>query len=270
MSTPDVAPSANPDRIGEPLYAKVAAGIKQSILSDGLSPGDRIEPEDVLALKYGVSRVTLRRAIELLIEEGLLLRRHGIGTFVTSPRLTDPLIGLHSTRDLFRAYGWKVEARIVDWEVVRPTATERARLQLLTDKKVVRFVRCDVVGRVPAGVVQAVVPSRFAGVVDRDSLSKASSYDLLDGVEGLRLSGAHQVLRAAGASETVAKHLRVRRGFPIFVLERTTFDASGVPVEWAVVSYRHDWVEFSIDLSRQPFGVSAMNNALAVHHPSGP
>src|SRR5258708_4776424 len=130
-----------PDSIGEPLYAKTAASIKQSIQAGGLKPGDRIEAEDALSAKYGVSRITLRRAIELLIKDGLLIRRHGVGTFVTSPRLTYPLIGLHSTRDLFRAYGWTVDARIVEWDVAQPTREERTFLQLPTTKQVLRFLR---------------------------------------------------------------------------------------------------------------------------------
>lgn len=252
-----------PDSIGEPLYAKTAALIKQSIQAGGLKPGDRIEAEDVLSAKYRVSRITLRRAIELLIKDGLLVRRHGVGTFVTSPRLTYPLIGLHSTRDLFRAYGWTVDARIVEWSVARPTREERTFLQLSTSKKVVRFVRCDVVGGMAAGVGQVVLPGHLARVVDRKSLTQASTYDLLEGKGHIRLAGGHQVFRAAGASDIVARLLRVKPGFPVLVLQRTTFDSSGVPVEWAVVTYRHDWVQFSIDLSRQPFGVAFIG-----HHPA--
>src|SRR5262249_3180793 len=83
---------------GDPLYAQIASALRHRILvEEALSPGDAIPPERVLVDDFGVSRITLRRAIDLLVDEHILVRRRGLGTFVASPKVPYPLVGLHST-----------------------------------------------------------------------------------------------------------------------------------------------------------------------------
>src|SRR5262245_50478155 len=161
---------------GEPLYVNAAERIRQRVRELDLRPGDLIEPERVLLEELGVSRVTIRKAVDLLVEEHLLVRRQGIGTFVASPKITYPLAGLHSTREVLQAHGINLDVRIVEYAVGRPSATARQRLELARGERVVRFVRCDSSGGQAICAAEVVVPERLAAALSEEALLTSSSY----------------------------------------------------------------------------------------------
>jgi GntR family transcriptional regulator len=238
----------------EPLYIRTAAAIRERIVQDGYELGVAIEPESVLVRELGVSRVTLRRAIDILVDEQLLVRRQGVGTFVVPWRITYPLIGLHSTRDLARAHGIELRVEIVNRVVEKATPHERSRLQLRRGEDVLRYLRCDVDECGPVAVARCTLPARYAECLEEGALRLHSSYELIERFHGLRVTRASQVMRSEPASPHVGSLLGLRAGQPVFVVERLTFERGGFPVEWAVLSYRHDRVECSVELEREPAG----------------
>lgn len=244
-------PSIN---IGDPLYARTASAIRQMIADGGLPAGHKIDSESILADKLGVSRVTLRRAVELLVDDHLLVRRQGVGTFVASARLTYPMLGLHSTREDLRAHGVDTEAQIVHSIFRKPSVDERFRLSLSPGERVYRFTRRDLVNNKPISIAQCVLPNRVARKIDINLLNRFSTYELIERELGMRLTRAHQLMRADSAPLYVAQLLDVTVDSPIFVLDRITYDEFDAPVEWGVVSYPHDRVEYSVELSRQSSG----------------
>ncbi len=251
----------------EPLYLQVADVLRSRIAEHGIEPGTAIEPESVLVKELGVSRVTLRRAIDILVDEQLLVRRQGSGTFVASRRITYPLVGLHSTRDLARAHGIELKVKIDERRVVRASAAERRQLRLGTGERVIRFVRRDVRGREMICVAECSLPARFADCLSTEALRAASSYELIERAHGIRVTTARQVMRAEPASGRVARLLGVRAGGPVFVLERVTFERGGMPVEWAMLSYRHDRAEYAVELAREPAGRSELPTNVVLRFP---
>lgn len=238
---------------GDPLYAKVASSLRHRFLVEqGLAPGDVIPPERVLVQEVGVSRITLRRAIDLLVDEHILVRRRGLGTFVASPKIPYPLVGLHSTLDIARAHGLSLNVRILDYEVRRASAEERDKLELAARASVVRFLRQDVVGDQPLGIANCVLPAKYASILSRDELGHHSTYDLIESGSAVRISRARQVLLAEGASAPVAKLLLVPVRYPLFVIDRVTYDSVGLPVEWGRISYPNENIECRVELFREP------------------
>src|SRR5262249_8957570 len=150
------------------------------LVEEALSPGDAIPPERVLVDDFGVSRITLRRAIDLLVDEHILVRRRGLGTFVASPKVPYPLVGLHSTRDIARAHGLSLDVQIIDYEVRRATSAERAKLQLPARSAVVSFTRQDLLEQQPLSIAECVLPQVFAEVLSPDDLVLHSTYDLIE------------------------------------------------------------------------------------------
>ena len=237
-----------------PLYVRVAEAIRERVFELRLQPGDLVEPERVLVGELGVSRVTLRKAIDLLVSEHLLVRRQGVGTYVAATRVSYPLLGLHSTRDIARAHGLPVEVRIVEHGTRAASSEERARLELGRGERVLSFVRRDLVESKPVSVAECVLPERFAPALAREAVARHSTYELIEQEHGLQLTRARQTLRAEEASAKIARLLGLRRGRPIFVLDRVTYSARGEPVEWGLISYRHDGVECVVELRRQSGG----------------
>jgi GntR family transcriptional regulator len=201
-----------------------------------------------------VSRVTLRRAVELLVDEGLLVRRQGSGTFVKGPRITHAVVGLHSTRDVARAHGLSLEAEIVDfhWGVATELESQKLDLGGTRDNRVLRFLRCDRLEGEVLGTAECTLPASVASGISRDDCQQHSTYELLEG-DNLRISRAVQVFRAEAADNRRAALFGCRIGHPVFVLDRTTY-AGDIPVEWAIVSYRHTVAECRVELARTAGG----------------
>lgn len=267
MSASDVVPSMSP---GTALYQRVAAALRTRIQANELSPGDAIEPEHVLTETLGVSRVTLRRGVDLLIDEGLLVRRQGVGTFVAAPRLTYPLLGLHSTRDIGQAHDLELQVEIVESELAQATAKELKHLRLGPGAIVLRFVRVDRVRNVPVAVAQCALPSPVAHDITAEELTRSSTYEIVEKKRGIRVTRAQQAIRADVASSAIAGMLCIRPGAPVLVLERVTFDATDSVIELGTVSYRHDLMECQIELTRQPSGRHETNTHVAMRYQHGP
>ena len=248
MSGSSLPPQAG---VGEPVYLQVAGKLRQFITHQHLLPGDLVPSEADLAARFRVSRVTLRRAVEMLVHEGLLVRRQGIGTFVAAPRLSAPLIGLHSTRDICRANNFQHDVRIVRLGQARASATEASQLKLAPQAPVLRFTRLDLIAGTPAATAECTLPYHLVHDVTRDDLMRSSTYELIESKRRVFLTSARQSIRAEEASRKIAHLLDVPTGSPVLVLERLTYDAAGNAVELGKVSYRHDRMEWTIELTRQ-------------------
>lgn len=238
----------------EPLFKSVAAQLRTYLSEQNLGPGDVIEPERLLVERFGVSRITLRRAIDLLVDDHVLVRRQGLGTFVGSQRISYPVIGLHSTRDIAKAHGVEAEIKIVKFEVGQATSRERVWLDLPARARVVRFVRCDYLRGEPISVAECVIPARLANALSADELEHRSTYELIEASTGVRFTSARQTLRSEPAAGEVAGLLKVAAGRPLFVVERTSFGRDGVPLERFKIFYLHDYAECEMELSREPHG----------------
>ncbi len=236
---------------GDPLYVRTAQRLRQLIGHGSLRPGDQIPTESELVQQFGVSRITLRKAVSLLIDEHLVVRRRGLGTFVTSPKISFPLVGLHSTRDIERAHGLDVQVRIHEYVVRKATPRERDKLRLSSRESVVAFIRQDLVASEPICVAECVLPARFADSLTPEACATHSTYELIERWGARRIARATQRFHADTASPKVGAFLRLSPGAPLFRIDRLTFDSGGEPVEWGVISYPHHEAECVVELTRE-------------------
>ena len=116
---------------GIPLYVKIRESLRQQIASGELERGQKLISEDDLASKFGVSRMTVRHGISDLIDEGLLYRRHGIGTFVTLPHIERDHSRLTNFFENSNLQGIQARAVIIDFEIIR--ANQRVAKALLLE-----------------------------------------------------------------------------------------------------------------------------------------
>jgi len=243
--------STRPGGVGDPVYLRVAEGLREYLVRESLVPGDVVPPEAALTTEFGVSRVTLRRAVEVLVREGVLVRRQGVGTFVAAPRLSAPLIGLHSTREICRANEFRHDVQIVEMEQAAASAAEADQLGLAAGDPLLRFTRLDLIGGSPTAVAECALPYQLMADVSREDLQESSTYELIEDRHKIFLTSARQSIRAEEASGKVADLLAVPAGSPVLVLQRVTFDVAGRAVELGKVSYRHDRMEWTVELTRQ-------------------
>ncbi|NBB81918.1 MAG: UTRA domain-containing protein [Alphaproteobacteria bacterium] len=238
---------ANPGRLPDddpaPRYARLAGLIADRIASGDLPPGSALPPERRIAELYGLSRVTVRRALEQLAAEGLIEQRRGSGTFV-SQRVRQPLSILTSFSDDVRARGMEPGARTLDAGIAVATSEEAIGLGLRPGERVSRVTRLRSANGIPLALeITAVV----ADALPDPSAVAGSLYDLL-GERGLRPVRALQRLSAVALDRHEADLLEVPPGSPGLNIVRVGYAADGRPVEYTRSKFRGDRWDFFTEL----------------------
>ena len=211
-----------------PLYYQVAQVLEQAIESGALPAGSRLDNEIALAEQLGLSRPTMRRAIEYLVDRGLLVRKRGVGTQVVKPQVRRPLelTSLHD--DLTRA-GKEPRTDVLSVGEQPATATVAKALQVEEGAPVLTLERLRYSGEEPLALMRNHLPAGMT--VTEDVLRETGLYELLRR-SGVRISMASQTVGAVAASAAQARLLGERRGSPLLTMHRTAYDDEGRPVEY--------------------------------------
>lgn len=234
------------DRSGPvPLYYQIASRLEQAILDQTLPAGARLENEVALAARLGLSRPTIRRAIQDLVDKGLLVRRRGIGTQVVHGKVTRNVELTSLFEDLERA-GQKPETRVLSVAVVAADDAAVDALGVDPGSRVLHVQRLRSADGVPLAILDNVLPEQFADL-DRDALEKHGLYQLLR-ARGVTMRVAKQRIGARAATSREAELLDLSRGAPVLTMARTAFDNSGVAVEFGQHCYRPDRYSFEVTL----------------------
>lgn len=222
---------------GGPKYLALAERLKLALLRGEY--GSSLPPERALAQGLGVSRDTLRRALALLEEEGLLLRRRGSGTYVARrATFRAKLLGFSEE---MRALGLTPATRLLRWEKGPATAEEAFHLRLSPGEKVLRLERLRIADGEPMALERATLPAWALEGPPEGSLYRALE------AKGLRPARALQRLRAVAAREE-DRLLGVEPGSPLLYLERVSFLPDGSPIEFVKSRYRGDRYELLVEL----------------------
>jgi DNA-binding GntR family transcriptional regulator len=228
-----------------PLYFQVAQQLEAAIDEGRLPPGSRLENEIQLADRYGLSRPTIRQAIQHLVDKGLLVRRRGVGTQVVQAQVRRP-IELTSLYDDLRASGRDPATRVLELGA-RPADEQVAReLDVAPGTEVLRLRRLRLTGEEPLALLTNYLP---AGLVapTADDLAAHGLYEMLRAA-GVNLRIAHQTIGARGATTAEARLLDERRGVPLLTMTRIAYDDKGRPVEYGRHVYRASRYSFALTL----------------------
>lgn len=237
----DIAWTRNDE--GGPLYLQLARSLRDHISNGGIDPGGALPSERDLSEMAGMSRVTVRKGIEQLIDEGVLVRKQGSGTFVAR-RIETAGGKLSSFSDDTRSRG---EAPGVVWinkTYAQPTEEEAAALEISATARVARLGRVRLAGGEPLAIEHAVIPAQF--LPDLDALGD-SLYQALDR-HGFRPTSGTQRVRASLATPTEAGILSVKQNSEVLRIERITRIPDGRIVEFTRSVYRGDRYEFVSEL----------------------
>lgn len=225
-------PGANSQ--GRFRYQEARDEIVAFIAAERLNRGGRLPTERQLAETLGISRPTLRQALELLEKDGLIERRQGSGTYVAEPRVAVDVRVLVSLTRSIVASGMTPGARVLTSEM-RPATRELAtRFAVPLQTPLQHFERLRFAdGRIVA-FERSWFPASIAPNLNAFDLEHRSIYDVLEREYGVRLLRAEQEFDASVADEKVAVLLACEPGAPLMVVHRLSFDFNGRPVEYAV------------------------------------
>ncbi len=200
---------------------------------------------------FGVSRATVKRALENLARRGLLDRRRALGTRVTRPQITEDLVRLTSYTEEMEAKGLTIRTQVLDVRVQAPPASVAEKLRLDSDEQALLIKRLRGTNELfPVVLLQTHIPARF-GISPEEDFS-SSLYRIIEDKYRIPLEGAEETISAGRASAEEARRLEVPRGSSVLIMERLTFSRRGQPLEFVRGVYRPDRYQFSIRLRRSP------------------
>lgn len=227
-----------------PLYAQVAERFEELIADGTLPSGTRLENEVAMGERFGLSRPTMRRAIQVLVDKGLLVRRRGVGTQVVHGSITRRA-ELSSLWDDLAQDKRKPETQVLTYETLEPSEALTARLGVEAERPVLHIRRLRSADGVPIAIMENHLIE--APAVVRAELEQRGLYEMLR-ERGSIMRVARQFVSARAATGEEAGLLDIPTGSPVLVLERTVYDQSGRVVEVGTTHYRPDryTIEFTL------------------------
>ncbi|SDH76101.1 GntR family transcriptional regulator [Nonomuraea jiangxiensis] len=221
-----------------PKYFQLREILLDLIDSDELSIGAAIPSERELCQRFGLSRMTVRQAVDHLVSEGRLHRVPGKGTFVARPKI-ELALQLTSFTDDMRARGMIPGSRDVDRRVVRASAHLAKELGIQPGEEVHFIERLRTADGEPLSIERAHIPVKLAPDLADQDLSDKSLYELLESRYGLVMDAGELTIDGGIADPSDADLLKLPRGGAVLLLQRRSF-AGGVCAELGVSTYRAD------------------------------
>jgi DNA-binding GntR family transcriptional regulator len=229
-----------------PLYFQIAENLKQAITDGTLKPGDRLDNELDLTERLGVSRPTVRQAVQRLVDQGLVVRRRGLGTVVMAPRILRS-VALTSLYDDLSANGRQPATTVLGVTEIEADDQLAAILSLRPGAPVLSVDRLRLADGIPLALMHNYLPAGLLKSEPADALEKTGLYELLRS-QGVQLQAGEQVIAARKATAHEAKLLAAPRGATVLTMTRTTFDQAGQPVEHGSHAYLAERYSFRMAL----------------------
>ena len=229
-------------------YLDLADALRARIAARDVGAGGALAGELELAREYGTSRVTVRRALDLLRQEGLVTSRRGAGWFAALDPVRQPLGRVTTVEAALDAAGARPGREILAFGFVEPPAPVAEALQIDRDDEVLRVERVNLADDEPFALVTVWVRGDVGADVSRADVERAPFYDILP-LRGVELGSAHQTITAEIASARTARVLACAAGAPLLLCRRVTFDAAGRPTLVSEHRYPADRTTFEIEFS---------------------
>jgi GntR family transcriptional regulator len=223
-----------------PLYHQLYEIFQDKIRAGDWKPGDMISPESELIAAYGVSRITVRKVLDMLVKEGHIRRERGRGTFVAHPRLEHGMTRIVSFTEDMRQRGFSPGTRIIFSGLVPAPTIIADALGVPAGEELARIDRLRLADEEPLCVEESFLVHRLMpGILEHD-LKQKSLREVKLAVYGIRWSRATQTIRAIAAPPETAHLLSIKVGAPLLFFERVTRSQEDVPVEFLRIFYRAD------------------------------
>ncbi|WP_196594202.1 GntR family transcriptional regulator [Pectinatus sottacetonis] len=227
-------------------YQQIANDLRKKIATGEYEPGKQISLEKEMCEHYGVSRITVKRAVDELVNQGLIVKRRGSGTFVKSVEDRD-MKALSMSRQLEgfteSYHGQKVTAKIIRFAIVHPTEKIAVKLLLKTEDLVYDIVRVRYAAADPIVIEYMNMPVKIIPGIKK-SILKKSIYNYIQNDLKLNIQSAHRRICAVMPTDDEKKYLNIEGLLPLLQIEQVAFLDDGKPFEYSISKHRGDKIAF--------------------------
>ncbi|MEP9408650.1 GntR family transcriptional regulator [Peribacillus frigoritolerans] len=232
-----------------PIYFQIEEQIKRQIENGELKAHDVLPSEREYAEKFEISRMTVRQAINNLVNDGYLYRQKGRGTFVADKKLEQQLNGLTSFTEDMKARGLNPSSKLLSFEIIPADKKIASELQISLYAPVYEIKRIRLADDVPMALETVYMSANLIKGLTEEIIN-LSLYQYVENYVKLKIDYASQTLESSIASELEVTHLAIPKHSPILFIQRNTFLIDGTPLEYVKSAYRADRYKFTITISR--------------------
>lgn len=231
-----------------PYHYQLRELLRDEITSGRWEIGERLPSERELCETFQLSRTTVREALDALVNEGLLRREKGRGTFVAEPKITEHWLDVpDSFTDAMAQHGYRVETKVLNLSIIPTPYKVRKELRLQSSEPVIVLDRLRSILNEPILVVTSYLPERLCPNLDQEDFTRYSLYQLLREKYNLHIASAKRFIEAVAANELEASLLNIKVGAPLMLIESTAFLEDGTPIEYFKARHRGDRTRFQVE-----------------------
>jgi GntR family transcriptional regulator len=251
MSKPSMSSADTRQDVAAPLHHQVYSVLRQQIIEGHYAAGHPMPSEHQLEKIFSVSRITVRRALDRLASDGLIVKRHGKGTFA-QPAITPPAIhtNLRGMLENLVAMGLKTKVEILEFGYLAAPIDVAAKLGLQPGERVQRAVRVRTYEGAPFSYLTTWVPEIVGRAYDEADMLETPLLSLFER-SGIVVTEAEQSISAKLADTQTSSRLGVDLGAALLSLRRLVRDQKGQPVELLEALYRPDMYEYQMKMERK-------------------
>ena len=223
-----------------PFYQQLYEILRGKIVQGDWKPGDMMPPESELIEQYQVSRNTVRQVLDLLVQEGLIYRQRGRGTFVAHPTLEQTMLRIISFTEDMQQRNFVPGTEVVSSKVITTPIEIAEKLQIAEGEELAVIERLRLADGEPMGIEKSFLVHRYCPNILRYDYALNPLRQVLEREYRIKLIHARQIIRAIMASGELAELLKIQMPSPLLFIERVSFSQDSLPVEYLEIFYRAD------------------------------
>lgn len=232
-----------------PLYFQIQEDLRTKINNQYYKNNEKIPTESQLEQEYGVSRITVRKAIEGLVYEGILVKRQGIGTIVSNRKINEDSLVLRSFTEKMTNQGFSIRTQVLEANHITISDRIAEHLQSHAKDKALYIKRVRYIDDEPIAIFSSYIPASIGIELDNDF--GGSLFSIFEDKYNIKIHYSDRVISASLASKEEASLLSIRPNEAVLLVKYTTYDTSGRLVEYAEGVYRSDKYQYSLRYFRE-------------------
>ena len=234
-----------------PLYTQLKENLRERILDGSYPAHAQLPAESELSAIFGVSRITVRQALNDLQKEGVIFKIPGKGTFVSKPKAIQQLAQLEGFGVAMRRMGYEIHNQVTSHKIVAAPPQVAQQLQLAPGAEVGEIKRVRHLDREPVSLEVTYLAPDIAERLRREDLASRDIFLILENDYGIALGHADLQIGALLADDTLAHALRVEPGSALLRIERLTHRADGRPLDFEYLYFRGDAFQYRLQIARR-------------------
>lgn len=231
----------------KPLYAQLEEILRTAILGDQWQPNTAIPSELELSRTYGVSRMTARTVVTQLVNDGLLRRVQGKGTFIIEQKISTKSLAYMGIREQLERLGYQTETRLLAFKLIEASQNLAEKLDILPGDAVHFIERLRSIDGSPISLHRSYIPAALAPTLKDDMMENEQLCVILQNEFNLKSAIVNETLESVLASPEEAQRFMVTKTFPLLILEDIYKTSAGRPFEFTRVLFRGDKMKLSFD-----------------------